>query len=79
MIDRLAEKRWPVTAVLCDEKFTKQADARNLKLKDNQWSLIDELLPVLKVVVLFIYNIGYTELDGAVSDDMTVVATCSGK
>ena len=48
MIDRLAEQRWPVTAVLCDEKFTKQADARNLKLKDDQWSLIDDLLPVLK-------------------------------
>ena len=50
MIDRLAEHRWPVTAVLCDEKYPKQADARNMKLKDDQWSLIDELLPVLKAL-----------------------------
>ena len=35
---------------MCDEKFTKQADARNLKLKDDQWSLIDELLPELKAL-----------------------------
>lgn len=48
MLERLYALRWPVTAVLSDRNVTKIADAKVLDLKSEHWSLIDNLLPILK-------------------------------
>ena len=40
------EMRWPVSAVLSDERITKRSD-RTLDLKSEQWTLVEELVKVL--------------------------------
>jgi len=46
MLERLLEMRWPVSAVLSDERVTKRSD-RCLDLKSEQWTLTEELVKVL--------------------------------
>lgn len=48
MFERLVELRWPVCAVLSDRNVVKPADAKTLELKDENWQLMSDLLPVLK-------------------------------
>lgn len=48
MFERLLKLRWPVVAVLGDRNFTKLSDARTLDLTNEQWCLIEDILPVLK-------------------------------
>uniref|UniRef100_H3BEN4 HAT C-terminal dimerisation domain-containing protein n=1 Tax=Latimeria chalumnae TaxID=7897 RepID=H3BEN4_LATCH len=48
MFERLQEQRWAVAAVLSDRSFTKLAEARTLGLTDDNWHIIEELLPVLR-------------------------------
>lgn len=48
MFERLLEQRWAVVAVLSDRGVTKLSDARTLDLTDDSWSVIEELLPVLR-------------------------------
>lgn len=48
MLERLHALRWPVTAVLSDRNITKNADTKVLDLKSEHWSLIENLLPILK-------------------------------
>ena len=48
MLNRLLEQRWPITAVLSNETYTKIFDARTLKLRDKHWDLAAELSPVFK-------------------------------
>ena len=40
------EMRWPVSAVLSDERITKRSD-QTLDLKSEQWTLAEELVKVL--------------------------------
>uniref|UniRef100_A0A8C6TE01 BED-type domain-containing protein n=1 Tax=Neogobius melanostomus TaxID=47308 RepID=A0A8C6TE01_9GOBI len=47
MFQRLLEQRWAISAVLSDRAFTKLSDARTLELTDNNWSVMEELMPVL--------------------------------
>ena len=46
MLERLIELRWPVTAVLSDDRVTKRSD-RSLDLKGDQWVLAEQLVKVL--------------------------------
>nr|XP_054758013.1 E3 SUMO-protein ligase ZBED1-like [Lytechinus pictus] len=48
MLERLQETRWPVCGVLSDRTLTKWADASTLELKDDQWALIEMLVPCLR-------------------------------
>jgi len=48
MFARLLELRWPVVACLSDRAVTKLSDAKTLDLKDEQWELMTELLPILQ-------------------------------
>ena len=48
MMERLTELRWPVLAVLSDRTVTKLAEAKTLDMKEEHWTLIEELLPVLR-------------------------------
>ena len=48
MLERLQETRWPVCGVLSDRNLTKWADASTLELKDDQWALIEMLVPCLR-------------------------------
>nr|XP_014354555.1 PREDICTED: zinc finger BED domain-containing protein 1-like [Latimeria chalumnae] len=48
MFERLQEQRWSIAAVLSDRSFTKLAEARTLELTDDNWQIIEELLPVLR-------------------------------
>jgi hypothetical protein len=50
MFERLSQLRWPVVAVLSDRSVTKMNDAKTLDMKEEQWQLISELLPVLKAL-----------------------------
>ena len=45
---RLVDLRWPVCAVLSECNIVKHADAKTLELRDEQWQLMADLLPVLK-------------------------------
>ena len=47
MSARLVDLRWPVCAVLSDRNVVKPSDAKTLELKDDQWQLMTDLLPVL--------------------------------
>ena len=47
MFARLVDLRWPVCAVLSDRNVVKPSDAKTLELKDDQWQLMTDLLPVL--------------------------------
>ena len=47
MLKRLVEMRWPVSAVLSCERITKKSD-RYLDLKNDQWTLAEELIKVLE-------------------------------
>lgn len=46
MLQRLLELRWPVTAVLSDERVTKRSD-RHLDLTSEHWALAEELVRIL--------------------------------
>lgn len=48
MFLRLLEQRLAVYAVLHDPKITKPADARILDMTDDQWTIIEGMIPVLK-------------------------------
>ena len=48
MFNRLVQLRWPVVAVLSDRNVTKLTDAKALDLKDEHWTLMTDLLPVLQ-------------------------------
>uniref|UniRef100_H3A8P7 HAT C-terminal dimerisation domain-containing protein n=1 Tax=Latimeria chalumnae TaxID=7897 RepID=H3A8P7_LATCH len=48
MFEHLQEQRWAIAAVLSDRSFTKLAEARTLELTDDNWQIIEELLPVLR-------------------------------
>ena len=48
MFDRLVQLRWPVVAVLSDRNVTKPSDAKALDLKDEHWTMMSDLLPVLQ-------------------------------
>jgi zinc finger BED domain-containing protein 1 (E3 SUMO-protein ligase ZBED1) len=48
MFECLTALRWPVVGVLSDRSVTKASDASTLDLKDEQWQLIAEIVPVLK-------------------------------
>lgn len=50
MLDRLNTLRWCVCAVLSDPKVTKRTDAKHLELKDEQWKLIGDILPILNLL-----------------------------
>ncbi|XP_064414839.1 E3 SUMO-protein ligase ZBED1-like [Latimeria chalumnae] len=50
MFERLSEQRWAITAVLSDSSVTKQSDARTLQLQDEQWQLIEDILPLLSTL-----------------------------
>ena len=43
VLERTVETRWPISAVLSDDKVTKQSD-RYLDLKNEQWELAKLLL-----------------------------------
>lgn len=47
MLKRLVEMRWPVSAVLSCERVTRRSD-RYLDLKNDQWTLAEELIKVLE-------------------------------
>uniref|UniRef100_H3B362 HAT C-terminal dimerisation domain-containing protein n=1 Tax=Latimeria chalumnae TaxID=7897 RepID=H3B362_LATCH len=47
MFEHLQEQRWTIAAVLSDRSFAKLAEARTLELTDDNWQIIEELLPVL--------------------------------
>ena len=46
MLERLVEMRWPVSAVISDDRVTKRSD-RYLDLKSGQWTLAEELVKAL--------------------------------
>ena len=48
MFERLLEQRLAIYAVLHDTKITKSADARVLDMADEQWALIEGMVPILK-------------------------------
>jgi len=48
MLQRLVKLRWPVVAVLFDRAIVKQQDAKTLEMRDEHWSLMSDLLPVLQ-------------------------------
>lgn len=48
MFNRLTEQRWATTAVLSDRNVTKLSDARTLELKDEDWSMIEDLRVCLR-------------------------------
>ena len=45
---RLLKLKWHVRAILCDERFVKRTDARNLELRDEHWDLLERLISFLK-------------------------------
>ena len=49
LIERIVETRWPISAVLSDEKVTKRSD-RYLDLKNEQWELAKRLLGPLQQI-----------------------------
>ena len=48
MFQRVVELRWPVTAVLSDRNIVKLTDAKTLDMRDEHWTLMEELLPILQ-------------------------------
>ena len=49
LLERTVETRWPISAVLSDEKVTKRSD-RYLDLKNEQWELAKLLLGPLQQI-----------------------------
>jgi len=47
LLERLVETRWPISAVLSDEKVMKKRSDRKLDLTNEQWELAKELLEPL--------------------------------
>lgn len=47
MFERLLKLRWPISAVLSDRNVTKYSDAKTLDLTNDQWDLIEAILPAL--------------------------------
>jgi len=43
----MTELHWPVVSVLSNRNITKLADAKTLDLKEEHWTLMEEMLPVL--------------------------------
>ena len=52
MFERLLQLRWPVTAVLSDKNFTKPTDAKTLDMREEYWSLMSDLVPLLQPLQL---------------------------
>lgn len=48
MFERLIQLRWPLTAVLSDRNVVKLSDAKILDLTSEMWTLIENILPILK-------------------------------
>ncbi|KAF3854296.1 hypothetical protein F7725_022351 [Dissostichus mawsoni] len=48
MLERLYEQRLPVQAVLADETVTKVGIRRSLAMRECQWELVAQLIPVLR-------------------------------
>lgn len=48
MFERLMKLRWPIIAVLGDSNVTKSSDAKTLDLTSENWTLIEQILPILK-------------------------------
>ncbi|KAJ3580749.1 hypothetical protein NHX12_026803 [Muraenolepis orangiensis] len=48
MLERLSEQRLPVQAVLADETVTKVGIRRSLAMRECQWELVAQLIPVLR-------------------------------
>ena len=48
MLKCLTAQHWPVVTVLSDHRVTKAFNASTFDLKDQQWKLIAETVPVLK-------------------------------
>lgn len=48
MVERLYEQRIPVQAVLKDEETTKPSQRKALSIKNCQWDLMEQLIPVLR-------------------------------
>jgi len=44
LLERFVETRWPISAVLSDEKVTKKRSDRKLDLTNKKWELAKELL-----------------------------------
>lgn len=47
MFERILKLRWPISAVLSDRAVTKFSDAKTLDLTNEQWELIENILPTL--------------------------------
>lgn len=43
MFARVTEQRWAITSVLSDERLTLHRDATTLQLKDEHWSIVDNM------------------------------------
>ncbi|KYO28673.1 hypothetical protein Y1Q_0000834 [Alligator mississippiensis] len=50
MFERLSEQRRPIMAVLSDRSFTKLYDVQTFELQDEQWQLIEDILPILSTL-----------------------------
>ncbi|KAI4817482.1 hypothetical protein KUCAC02_010879 [Chaenocephalus aceratus] len=48
MLERLYEQRLPVQAVLADETVTKVGIRKSLAMRECQWELVEQLIPVLR-------------------------------
>ena len=48
MMERLYEQRIPVQAVLNDEETTRPAQKKTLAMKNCQWDLMEQLIPMLR-------------------------------
>ena len=56
LLERIIETRWPISAVLSDEKVTKRSD-RYLDLKNEQWKLAKRLLgPLQQIETATVYE-----------------------
>ena len=49
MLERLVEVRWPISAVLSEDRVTERSD-RYLDLKSDQWFWAEELCKVLRPI-----------------------------
>lgn len=60
MIERLIENRGAITVVLADRTLITSLQAKNLEINENEWRMLENLIPVLKPL-----EISTTVLSGA--------------
>ena len=48
MFNRLNKLRWPIVAILSDKTVTKPSDAKTLEMRDEHWTMMAQLVPVLE-------------------------------